>query len=212
MTARIKFCGMTRADDVRAAADAGADAVGFVLAAGSARCVALTQLPELLAAVPAFVTPVVLFRDNPEADIHQALAMSPRFIAQFHGDESPAQCAAFGRDWLKAVPMGALADNELPVFLDRFAQAGCRGFVFDAHGGTVTGGSGRRFDWSRIPATVPGPVILAGGLSADTVAEAVRAVRPYAVDVSSGVESAPGIKDHAKLRRFADEVFRVRTV
>ena len=136
---------------------------------------------------------------------------SPRWVAQFHGDESPAFCAGFGRAWLKAVPMGGLTDAALTPFLRSFSDIGCAGFVFDSHGGATTGGSGRAFDWSRIPRDQSAPVILAGGLTPDTVGDAVRRVRPFAVDVSSGIESAPAIKDHAKMCRFADEVFRART-
>lgn len=211
MRTRIKFCGLTRAEDVQVAAAVGADALGFIFAAGSPRCLDLARLDALIDAAPVFVTPVALFRDNDAAEVAAVLARSPRLVAQFHGDESPAFCAAFARPWLKAVPMGALPDAALTDFLRGFADAGCRGFVFDSHGGATSGGSGRGFDWSRLPETAPAPVILAGGLTPDTVADAVRQVRPFAIDVSSGIESAPGIKDHAKMRRFADEVFRART-
>ena len=211
MRTRLKFCGITRVDDVNAGVAAGADALGFILAAGSPRQLTMTQLDVLLAAVPVFVTPVVLFRDHPADEVSAVLARSPRLVAQFHGDESPGFCASFERHWLKAVPMGALSDAALTPFLRAYADAGCGGFVFDSHGGAVAGGSGRGFDWSRIPADLPAPLVLAGGLTPDTVAEAVRRVRPYAVDVSSGIESAPGIKDHAKMRGFADGVFRART-
>jgi phosphoribosylanthranilate isomerase len=208
---RIKFCGLTRVEDVRAAADIGADALGFIFAAGSSRCLDFARFDALLAAVPVFVTPAALFRDNTPEEIAAVLARSPRLVAQFHGDEPPEFCASFARPWLKAVPMGALSDVALTGFLQGFADAGCAGFVFDSHGGAVAGGSGRRFDWARVPPNVPAPLVLAGGLSPDSVADAVRQVRPFAVDVSSGIESAPGIKDHAKMRRFADEVFRART-
>ena len=211
MRTRIKFCGLTRVEDVQAAAAVGADALGFIFAAGSPRRLDPDRFDALLAAVPAFVTPVALFRDASAADVAAVLARSPRLVAQFHGDEAPDVCAAFARPWLKAVPMGALSDAALTGYLSTFARAGCAGFVFDSHGGDVSGGSGRGFDWSRLPDAVPAPLILAGGLSPDTVADAVRRVRPHAVDVSSGIESAPGIKDHAKMRRFADEVFRART-
>lgn len=208
---RIKFCGVTRIEDVRAAANAGADAIGFIFAAGSPRCIERAQFATLIAAVPAFVTPVALFRDNSEADIAETLAVASRLLAQFHGDETAAFCASFQRPWLKAVPMGALDDAALTGFLQLFADAGCAGFVFDSHGGGQSGGSGRGFDWARIPASVPAPVVLAGGLTPETVFDAVRRVRPFAVDVSSGIESAPGIKDHAKMQRFTEEVIRART-
>ncbi len=208
---RIKFCGITRDDDVQMAAVVGADAIGLIFAAGSPRCIDRGQLDALLAQLPPFMTPVALFRDNDADEVATVLARSPRLIAQFHGDESPQFCAGFERHWIKAVPMGALADDALPAFLQQYVDAGCSGFVFDSHGAGASGGSGRAFDWSRVPSGLPAPLILAGGLTADSVGAAVRTLRPYAVDVSSGIESAPGIKDHAKMQRFADEVFRART-
>ena len=208
---RIKFCGITRDADLHAAAACGVDAIGLIFATASPRRIDLDRLDALLAQLPPLLTPVALFRDNTADEVAGVLARSPRLIAQFHGEESPAFCAGFGRAWLKAVPMAALPDAALPAFLQDHAERGCSGFVFDSHGGASGGGSGRAFDWGRLPASTPAPVILAGGLTPDTVAAAVRAVRPYAVDVSSGIESAPGIKDHAKMQRFADEVFRVRT-
>ena len=211
MRTRVKFSGLTRVEDVLAAADIGVDALGFIFAAGSPRCLDHARFDVLLAAVPVFVIPVALFRDNTPEEIAAVLARSPRLVAQFHGDETPEFCASFARPWLKAVPMGALPDVALTDFLRDFANAGCAGFVFDSHGGEKTGGSGCRFEWARVPPNVPAPLILAGGLDPDSVANAVRRVRPFAVDVSSGIETAPGIKDHAKMRRFADEVFRART-
>ncbi len=210
MSTRIKFCGITRVEDVRAAVDIGADALGFVFASGSPRQLDPSRFDVLLDAVPASVLPVALFRDAAAEQVAAVLARSPRLLAQFHGDETPEFCAGFGCPWWKAVPMGAIDDAALPIHVGALAAAGCAGLVFDSHGGVQTGGSGRRFEWSRIPAVLPAPLILAGGLGPETVADAVRRVRPYMVDVSSGVESAPGIKDHAKMRRFADEVFRAR--
>lgn len=211
MNTRIKFCGVTRIEDVQAAANAGADAIGFIFAAGSARRVERAQLAALISAVPMFVTPVALFRDNSVADVADTLAVSPRLLAQFHGDEAPMVCASFARNWIRAVPMGGLDDAALTTFLRSFADAGCSGFVFDSHGAGHSGGSGRGFDWARIPAAVPAPVVLAGGLTPENVFDAVQRVRPFAVDVSSGIESAPGIKDHAKMQRFINEVIRART-
>ncbi|MBK6727711.1 MAG: phosphoribosylanthranilate isomerase [Xanthomonadales bacterium] len=211
MKTRIKFCGITHVEDVRLAVDVGADALGFIFASGSPRRLDPAQLDVLLDAVPASVVPVALFRNAAADQVAAILARSPRLLAQFHGDEPPEFCAAFGRPWWKAVPMGALPDAGLMAYLESHARAGCHGLVFDSHGGAQSGGSGRGFEWSRIPAALPAPLILAGGLTPETVADAVRRVRPHTVDVSSGIESAPGIKDHAKMRRFADEVFRART-
>lgn len=210
MRTRIKFCGMTRLEDVRVAAMAGADALGFIFAPGSSRQLEIAQFDALLLAVPALVTPVALFRDNARDDIVAVLSRSPRLVPQFHGDETPEFCASFARPWLKAVPMGALSDESLTRFLLEYSTSGCGGFVFDSHGGTTGGGTGRSFDWRRVPRDVSAPVILAGGLTPENVATAIQAVNPDAVDVSSGIESAPGIKDHAKMRRFAEEVFRAR--
>ena len=211
MRTRIKFCGMTREDDVRAAASCGADAIGLIFAGGSSRRITVEQLDALLTALPVFVTPLALFQNNSAEEVATVLAHSSRLIAQFHGDEAPSFCTAFQRPWLKAVPMGRLVDDEIEAFLKLHVGAGCSGFVFDSHGAQHAGGSGRSFDWSRIPARVGAPVVLAGGLLPETVFDAVRQLRPYAVDVSSGIEVAPGIKDHAKMQRFAEEVIRART-
>jgi phosphoribosylanthranilate isomerase len=202
---------MTRSEDVQAAGRIGADALGFIFAAGSPRRIDLDRLDQLLAGVPPFVAAVALFRDNADEEVAAVLARSPRLVAQFHGEETPAFCAGFGRSWLKAVPMGALSDAALMPFLHQYAGAGCAGFVFDSHGGAASGGSGRRFDWARLPVALPVPAILAGGLTPENVFDAVRQARPFAVDVSSGIEAAPGSKDHAKMQRFADEVLRART-
>ncbi len=174
MRTRIKFCGMTRVEDVRVAVDVGADALGFVFARGSPRQLDPTQLEALLDGVPAAVAAIALFRDAAAEQVAAVLARSPRLLAQFHGDETPEFCAGFGRPWLKAVPMAALADAALMAFLQSpMRDAGLlHGLVFDSHGGDRTGGSGRGFDWSRIPDfALPAPLILAGGLTPETVAD-----------------------------------------
>jgi phosphoribosylanthranilate isomerase len=197
---RVKFCGITRAQDADAAVGLGADAVGLVLAAGSPRFISLEQAAIIRRRLPPFVQAVALFRNTPAADVERALAALQPDVLQFHGDETPEYCAGFGRPYLRAVPMqdpGALADWER-----RFA--GAAALLLDAHAAGEPGGQGRTFAWEAIRASRPD--VLAGGLTADNVGEAVRQLRPYAVDVSSGIEAAPGVKDEGKMRRFIEAV------
>ena len=198
---RIKICGLTREPDVDAAVTAGADAVGFVFHAPSARHVAIERAAVLARRLPPFVTPVGLFV-NAEVDaIERAVAAIPGLLLQFHGDETPAQCEAFGRPYLRAARMGPGFD------LLNFASchANARGLLLDAHVEGY-GGGGKVFDWSLIPRHLPCPVVLSGGLHAGNVIEGILRLRPWAVDVSSGVESAKGIKDAAAMRSFCDAV------
>jgi phosphoribosylanthranilate isomerase len=207
---RIKFCGMTTVADALAAADMGVDAIGLIFVPESPRALDIERAARIADAMPPFVTRVGLFRDASAAQVREALTSVAIDVLQFHGDESPEFCAQFQRSWLKAVPMGGLADADaVNAYLESFAAAS--GFVFDSHGGTRSGGSGSAFDWSRVIEPCPRPLILAGGLTPGNVADAVRQVRPWAVDVSSGIESAPGIKDHAKMRVFVNEVYRAGT-
>jgi phosphoribosylanthranilate isomerase len=210
---RVKICGLTRAEDVRAACALGADAVGFVCHPASPRFVEPARLAALAQAIAPLVTPVLLFVDAPRAVVEAALAGVPQAWLQFHGDESPDECNAFGRPYLRAVALGAGVD--LLEFERRFARASA--LLADTPGASATasptaayGGSGRTFDWNRVPARAARglPLFLAGGLNADNVAAAVTRVRPYAVDVSSGVESAPGVKDTERMRRFIAAVRR----
>lgn len=207
---RIKFCGVTKVADALAAAECGADAIGLIFVPTSPRCLDVARATQITAALPALVTRVALFRDAESAEVRDVLNRVAIDVLQFHGNESPAYCAQFGRPWLKAVAMGAITEADaLARYLDQHRAAS--GFVFDSHGGARSGGSGHAFDWSRLPRDRVKPLILAGGLHPQNVREAIIAVRPWAVDVSSGIESAPGIKDHAKMRAFADEVSRART-
>lgn len=196
---RIKICGLTRAQDVQAAVDAGADALGFNCYARSARYVDLEILDKLIEAVPAFVTPVLLFVNAEERAIRRALEVVPNALLQFHGDETAAQCAAFGRPYVRAVRMVRNVDLLDCERVFRTASA----LLADAPAEGY-GGGGKTFDWAML-APAAGrrkPLVLAGGLNADNVAGAMAAVRPYAVDVSSGVESAHGIKSAEKIREF----------
>jgi phosphoribosylanthranilate isomerase len=197
---RIKICGITREEDLAVAVAAGADALGFVFYPPSPRYVTPQQAAKLLAAVPAFVARVGLFVNEPAAKVHEVLAQASLDLLQFHGDENAAYCASFGKPWIKAARVKAGFD--LLEYASAFADTpGVCGLLLDAHVEGF-GGGGQTFDWSLIPQSLPLPVILSGGLHPGNVAEAVRRVRPWAVDVSSGVESARGIKDAQKITEF----------
>ncbi len=198
---RIKICGLTREADVDDAVDAGADAVGFVLWPKSPRAVPLERAQALAARLPPFVTPVLLFVNATPSELRRATEALPQALLQFHGDETPEQCAAAGRPFLRAARMGAGFD--LLDFGRRFHEA--QGLLLDTHVDSY-GGSGKVFDWSLIPPSVPVPVVLSGGLSPANVTDGVLRVRPWAVDVSSGVEQGKGIKNAALMRRFCKAV------
>jgi phosphoribosylanthranilate isomerase len=201
MRTRIKICGLTREADVDAAVQAGADAVGLVLYERSARHVSAARAGELARRLPPFVTPVLLLVNASPELLHAALQAVPQALLQFHGDESPAQCQAARRAYLRAARMAPGFD--LLDFASRFASA--QALLLDTHVEGY-GGGGKAFDWSLIPPSVPLPVVLSGGLNAANVIEGVCRVRPWAVDVSSGVESAKGVKDAQAMRRFCDAV------
>lgn len=198
---RIKFCGITRAVDLEAAVAAGADAIGFVCYEASQRHVGDEQLADLAKRLPPFVTPVLLFVNADRAAIARALRIVPGALLQFHGDESPEECASYGRPFVRAVRMSEGVD-----LLDcerRFADASA--LLADAPAARF-GGSGVTFDWSRLPRVRRKPLVLAGGLTAENVGAAIRQVRPFAVDVSSGIEDRPGVKSFEKMLRFAAAV------
>lgn len=194
---RIKICGLTRPQDVRAAVDAGADAIGFVFYPPSPRAVSIAQAAELAALLPPFVTAVGLFVNADAAQIAAVRAQVPLQLLQFHGDETEADCAGHGLPWIRAARMRPGVD--LLEFASLHPRA--RGILLDAFVEGY-GGGGKTFDWALIPPHFPRPLILSGGLDAGNVTEAVRRLRPWAVDVSSGVESARGIKDAAKIAAF----------
>jgi phosphoribosylanthranilate isomerase len=198
---RIKICGLTREADVDAALEAGADAVGFVFYDKSPRCVTLARAAALAKRLPPFVTPVGLFVNARDAEVDAACAEIPQLLLQFHGDETPAQCGRAGRPFLRAARIAAGFD--LLDFATRFAHA--QALLLDAHVDGY-GGGGKVFDWSLIQSAVPLPVVLSGGLHAGNVIHGIHTLRPWAVDVSSGVESAKGIKDAHAIRRFCDAV------
>lgn len=201
--ARVKICGITRPEDGMTAAGLGVDAIGLVFHRPSPRYVDMDAARRIVAALPPFVAVVGLFMNAEPAVIQAVLSEVPLSLLQFHGDETPDYCAAFGLPYLKAVPMGAGAD---PLDYERrFATAA--GLLLDSHGGNKMGGTGQGFDWTRIPANRRKPLILAGGLHPGNVAAAIRQVRPYAVDVSSGVETAKGIKDAELMHAFLRGVY-----
>lgn len=199
---RVKICGLTRAEDALACVRAGADAIGLVFVPKSPRCVSIEQAAAVLAVLPPFVASVALFQNAGADYVRAVLAHLSPTLLQFHGDEPREYCAGFGRGYLRAVPMGAGA--EVDDYARRFPDAA--GLLLDSHGGERSGGSGESFDWSRVPARRTLPIVLAGGLEPDNVAHAIYRVRPWAVDVSSGVEAAKGIKDARKIGAFMQAV------
>ncbi|HET8941816.1 MAG TPA: phosphoribosylanthranilate isomerase [Rudaea sp.] len=203
---RIKFCGMTRVADVRNAVTLGVDAIGLVMTRKSARRVELQHAGEIRAAIPPFVAAVALFMDDDPGWIREAVAAFSPDLLQFHGSESATHCTCYDRAYLKAVAMGGGANAG--AVIEQHPDAA--GFVLDGHVAGELGGSGQRFDWSRVPRDLRQPLILAGGLTCDNVTAAIRTAQPFAVDVSSGIESAPGIKDVEKMRRFVEAVHQAR--
>lgn len=198
---RIKICGLTREADVDAAVEAGADAIGFVFYPKSPRAVGIERAAELARRLPPFVTPVGLFVNATLAEMAEAAAAIPQLVLQFHGDESPDDCRAAARPYLRAARM--VPGLDLLDFASSYP--GAMALLLDAHVEGY-GGGGKVFDWSLIPRNVPLPVVLSGGLHAGNVTEGILRVRPFAVDVSSGVEAAKGIKDAQAIRRFCEAV------
>ncbi len=189
---RSKICGITRIEDALAAVEAGADAIGFVFYAKSPR----------VAALPPFVTTVGLFVNASRCELGEILDAVPLDLLQFHGDETSAQCEGFHRPYIKALRVKAGDD----IAAACRAYPGASGILLDTYVEGVPGGTGEAFDWSLVPQGLSKPIILAGGLTADNVAQAIAQVRPYAVDTSGGVEQSKGIKDPAKIKAFIQAV------
>jgi phosphoribosylanthranilate isomerase len=202
---RIKICGITREQDVHAVAQSGADALGLVFYEKSQRHVSVQQATQLVRAAPPFVTVVGLFVNPSVEYVREVLAKVLLDVLQFHGEESSEFCRQFGKPYLKAIRVKAGVD----LVECAACYAGAQGLLLDAFVEGTQGGTGESFDWALIPHDLPLPVILSGGLHADNVAVAIKQVRPYAVDVSSGVEAAKGIKDAAKIAAFINEVKNV---
>ncbi|MCS4281893.1 phosphoribosylanthranilate isomerase [Pseudomonas sp. BIGb0278] len=195
---RSKICGITRIEDALAAADAGADAIGLVFYAKSPRAVDVHQARAIIAALPPFVTTVGLFVNASRCELNEILEAVPLDLLQFHGDETPSDCVGFNRPYIKALRVRP--GDDLEAACQHYA--GASGILLDTFVTGVPGGTGEAFDWSLVPAQLSKPIILAGGLSADNVAQAIAQVQPYAVDVSGGVEQAKGIKDAARIEAF----------
>lgn len=201
MRTRVKICGITRRQDAELAVETGADAIGLVFYEPSPRAVTIEQAAAISAQLPPFVTIVGLFVNAPAEMVKQAIKQVPLSLLQFHGDESPEYCAQFSLPYIKAVRMQETTD--LAEYATHFAEAAA--LLLDSYQPGIPGGTGQTFDWSRIT-TVDKPLILAGGLTADNVAQAIRQVLPYAVDVSGGVEASKGLKSHNKISAFMREV------
>ena len=198
----MKICGITRPEDGLAAVRCGADAIGLVFYPPSPRAVSLLQAQQIVSKLPPFVTVVGLFVDEPRAGIEQLLRSVRIDLLQFHGSESMDACTGHGRPWIKAVRMYEGVDL---IALEK-NYTGASGLLLDAYQAGRPGGTGKRFDWERIPSEMASRIILAGGLNPENIASAVSQVRPYAVDVSGGVEVSKGIKDAGKIAAFIEGV------
>jgi len=204
MRTRVKICGITRIEDAMAAAQAGADAIGFVFDPKSPRHVHPDQALKIARVLPPFITIVGLFVNAAPDTIEGVLSHVPLDLIQFHGNEKPEQCRRYHRSYIKAIHMKP--DVDLRDMARLYSDA--TGLLLDTYVADVAGGSGQAFDWSRIPSDIGKSVILAGGLTPENVGDAVRRVHPYAVDVSSGVEQSKGVKDANKISAFIEAVGR----
>lgn len=202
---RIKFCGITRESDALDAVALGADALGFVLHPPSPRYVEPAVAKAIVAKLPPFVSAVGLFVDLPLAEVRAIVAEVHFDLAQFHGEETADYCRAYGGPYVKAVRL----ETGTTLAAAARAYADARALLLDAWHPQLAGGTGQAFDWSLIPRERDKPIVLAGGLDAANVGRALRAVRPYAVDVSGGIEQAKGIKDYGKMQAFVAEVLAV---
>ena len=202
MRTRVKICGLRQDDDVVVASKAGADALGFVFYRPSPRAVSVDQAARLVAKVPSFVSSVGLFVNASAEQIEQTLQQVPLNLLQFHGDETPEFCQQFGTPWIKAVRMRQ--DINLWQLKEDYHLG--QGLLLDAYQKGTPGGTGASFDWQRIPSDLAPEIILAGGLDATNIQAAIAQVQPWAVDISGGVESSKGLKDHAKIDAFMAEI------
>lgn len=198
MRTRIKICGVRSVAQAQFAADAGADAIGLVCYQPSPRYVGIEQAREIARALPPFVTSVALFVNPTQQEVEAVLARCPISLLQFHGDEDASFCEGFGLPYLKAFRVKA--GMNLLEYAASYESAA--GWLFDAHSDALYGGTGKSFDWNLIPRGLQRPLVLSGGLNPDNVAAAIKQLRPWAVDVSSGVESAKGQKDERLITAF----------
>jgi phosphoribosylanthranilate isomerase len=199
---RFKICGITRPEDALAAASGGADAIGLVFYADSPRAVTVQEAKDIAQVLPPFVTLVSLFVNAPAETISNVLSQVPVGLIQFHGDEDSRFCREFGRPWIKALRVR----DSMNVAKEAAALSGATGVLLDAWQEGVPGGTGRTFDWALANEQLPLPMVLAGGLDEVNVGDAIGGLRPWAVDVSGGVEASPGIKDAEKIQRFVAAV------
>lgn len=202
---RIKICGVTRVEDALCAARAGADAIGLVFYAASPRLVTLDQATMISSALPPFISTIALFVNAPRNEIDKTISHLRPSMLQFHGDETAPYCAQFGVPFLKAIRVGSgTTAADLLEYVETFHEASA--LLLDTLSANVYGGSGESFNWKVIPNAMRSRIVLSGGLKADNVADAIRMLRPWAVDVSSGVEIKTGVKDHAQIEKFIEEV------
>ena len=202
---RVKICGITRPEDGLAAARSGADAIGLVFYEKSPRVIDVQQAQQICHRLPAFVTVVSLFMNPEKSLVDEVLEKCPIDLLQFHGTEPAEFCRSFAKPYIKA--LGMAGDTPLQQLAEPYGDA--RGILLDSHQLGAAGGTGETFDWNKIPPAYRESIILAGGLNPDNVAAAVQRVRPYAVDLSSGVEQAPGIKDSDLILRLMNEIKRI---
>ena len=195
---RVKICGITRVEDALIAVAQGADAIGLVFYPPSPRYVTPAQAAEIVNALPAFITVVALFVDASRADVEAVLSQVNIDLIQFHGQETADECRQYGKSYMKAIRVKS--DTNLVQYMTEYSDA--KALLLDTYAEGVPGGTGQVFDWTIIPKNLSKPIVLAGGLDAENVEQAIRQVKPYAVDVSGGVEFKKGIKDAAKIAAF----------
>ena len=195
---QVKICGITSSEDARAAVDAGADAIGLIFYQGSKRCIDERLAAEIVSLLPPYTSINALFVNPTEAEVRKVLSTVDVSQIQFHGEEPPAFCEDFGRPYVKSIPV--VDTTRMHALVADHTNA--RAYLFDTHVPGEHGGTGKTFDWTKMPEKNIGHRILAGGLDTENVAKAIRIADPDAVDISSGVESQPGIKNHETLKRF----------
>ncbi len=203
MRVRVKICGITQLEDALNAVEQGADAIGLVFYESSPRNVTINQAREIARQIPAFVSVVGLFVNAAPSFINEVISQVKIDLLQFHGEETPEECMQYNLPFIKAIRVRA--DTNLIQYAKDFSAA--KGLLLDAYTEGVAGGTGHVFDWNLIPKQLTKPVILAGGLNVDNVSRAIAQVKPYAVDISGGVEASKGIKDIAKITAFMEQVY-----
>jgi len=206
---RVKICGITSVEDARYACATGANAIGLVFYQKSPRNVTIQQAKSILDSLPPFVTSVGLFLDAEADFVESVIAKAPLDLLQFHGTETPDYCDSFSTSYIKAIGMADIKnESEFSQISQNYPNA--KGFLIDSHATGAAGGTGKTFDWKNVPQNQQKPIILAGGLNPENIADAITQNNLFGVDISSGVESTPGKKDHEKIRKLMTEVNRVQ--